>query len=502
MAEISGNKLLLDGYVYVRSRARGDRVYWDCQRTKRKECQGRAVTNQPRPGEEIVVYRGPAESPHLHAPNQEEVSAVRLTQTLKRKAADNPGQPPSQILRAELPLVSEGVLSQLPEREALAKLMRRERRRRLPTNPRSLQELGELPREFQRTFLDERFLIYDSRDENVEEEEEDEAEDTEQRDRVLVFSTRRNIELLCKSETWFLDGTFKTAPSLFMQMFAILGLRRRNTPDGEQLAVPLVYALLTRKTTQQYAQVLRAVQGAVDEYALTECNPGRFMTDFEKAILNACEDVYPTVRVNCCFFHLGQSMYRHIQDAGLQVRYNDRDDRTLKTRVHMLLALAFVPLTDVRRTFRVLKRTWQEAYFKCVINYFGRTYVLGSPARGNRAGHAPRYPPEVWNHYEAAMNRQHRTNNVSEGWHNRFQVVVGRHHPDFYSALKELQREQGDTETIVAELAMGKKVKASPKHKWVVAQERIQNVASDYEDYKNDDKVIDYLRTLSHLFEL
>ena len=464
------------------------------------------MTNNPQPGEAVIVYRGPTESRHLHAPNQEEVGAVRLTQTLKRKAADNPGQPPSQILRAELPLVIEGILSQLPEREALAKAMRRERRLRLPTNPRSLQELRELPEEFQRTLLDEKFLMYDSRDEDSEEEEgeseDSDAEERPPRDRVLVFSTRRNIELLCRSATWFLDGTFKTAPSLFTQIFAILGLRRRNTPGGEQLAVLFVYALLTRKTSDQYAKVLRAVQGAANEYGLIECDPGRFMTDFEKAILNACEDVYPNVEVNCCFFHFCQSMYRHIQELGLQVTNDNPDDRTLKTRVHMLLALAFIPIDDVRPMFRNLKTTWSEAYFKPVIQYFGRTYVLGAPAQRNRARVEPRYPPMVWNHYAAALNGDHRTNNVSEGWHSRFQVVVGNHHPDMYSALTELKREQADTETVISELAMGKKVKALPKHKWVVAQQRIMNVTSEYNDYKRDDKVVDYLRTLSPIIEL
>lgn len=109
-AEIRGGKLLLDGYAYVRSRTRGNRVYWDCQRIKRKECSGRAVTND-KTGDQPVVYREPTESPHQHAPNQEETTAVCVTETLKRKAAQNPSQPPSQFLRTEPLKVSSAVLS-------------------------------------------------------------------------------------------------------------------------------------------------------------------------------------------------------------------------------------------------------------------------------------------------------------------------------------------------------------------------------------------------------
>jgi len=34
---------------------------------------------------------------------------------------------------------------------------------------------------------------------------------------------------------------------------------------------------------------------------------------------------------------------------------------------------------------------------------------------------------------------------MSEAWHNRFAVVVGKHHPDLYTALQEFQKQQADT---------------------------------------------------------
>src|SRR6266576_7244547 len=97
MAEINGKKLFLNGYIYLRSCSRNGRVYWDCQKVRQKECKGRAVTNDPQEGEPVIVHKGPAESPHQHAPNQEEVCAAALTQNLKRKVAANPGQPLVQI---------------------------------------------------------------------------------------------------------------------------------------------------------------------------------------------------------------------------------------------------------------------------------------------------------------------------------------------------------------------------------------------------------------------
>ena len=68
----------------------------------------------------------------------------------------------------------------MPEREALVKSMRRERRKDMPKNPTSLLELVGVPERFKRTVLDEAFLLYDSRDEDEEEAQEEETEDEDE----------------------------------------------------------------------------------------------------------------------------------------------------------------------------------------------------------------------------------------------------------------------------------------------------------------------------------
>lgn len=68
----------------------------------------------------------------------------------------------------------------------------------------------------------------------------------------------------------------------------------------------------------------------------------------------------------------------------------------------------------------------------------------------------------------ATLNGQHRTNDVSEGWHNRFNILMGKNYPYLYSALKEFQKEQGNTEINLIELGLGKVLKAAaaaPKRK-------------------------------------
>lgn len=59
------------------------------------------------------------------------------------------------------------------------------------------------------------------------------------------------------------------------------------------------------------------------------------------------------------------------------------------------------------------------------------------------------YPPRIWNQYDSG---EAKTNNASEGWHYRFHLLLGKSHPSVYAFIKEIKREQADTEIAVTEL--------------------------------------------------
>ena len=63
-------------------------------------------------------------------------------------------------------------------------------------------------------------------------------------------------------------------------------------------------------------------------------------------------------------------------------------------------------------------------------------YIKGRPAQRRRRAILLRYPPSLWNQYEDVLEHRARTNNCTEGWHNGFQVVVGKHRPSFYKFLE------------------------------------------------------------------
>lgn len=194
---VNNTRLIVDGFVYHRSKLpKNNKIHWECHLLRKGECSARATTRHSGDGS-FTIQKGLQE--HSHEPNREFAEAEKIKMTLKRKAETNPEEPPAELLRHELAGVLSGVLSQLPERENLKKAIRAVRIKNLPTNPTSIAELGELPDEYTKTATGDNFVIYDSIN--------DEELDLE--NRIIVFATRRNIELLSQSCIWFLDGTFK-----------------------------------------------------------------------------------------------------------------------------------------------------------------------------------------------------------------------------------------------------------------------------------------------------
>lgn len=72
----------------------------------------------------------------------------------------------------------------------------------MPVNPTWPEELGEIPEVYSKTATRDKFGIYDSLH-----DDDDFSEGLA--GRVIVFATRRNVELLAASRIWFLDETFK-----------------------------------------------------------------------------------------------------------------------------------------------------------------------------------------------------------------------------------------------------------------------------------------------------
>ena len=239
---------------------------------------------------------------------------------------------------------------------------------------------------------------------------------------MLIFAAQADLDFLAQCSHWFADGTFRVTPQGFDQLYTLHGFSRGAV-------YPCVYALLPGRSEEVYRGFLdRVVQLS------NGLNPVSIMTDFEMAAIRAMQRQFPTVEVTGCMFHFGQCVWRKLQSEGMAARYNAEPD--FAGMVKQMLALAFVPVTDVVQTYETLTEPDEFRVLDPVIDYFEDNFV-GRLRRGRRG--LPRFPIELWNQYDRVITRLPRSNNAVEGWHNAFNNVVYMAHPTPIKLAQKLQ---------------------------------------------------------------
>ena len=137
-------------------------------------------------------------------------------------------------------------------------------------------------------------------------------------------------------------GTFKYCPTYFLQLYTIHG-----TLNGHYM--PLVYCLLPNKAQNTYLKMWTIITDCCTERDLQiKCRT--FHADFEKSVHNAIKEHFPGSSVKGCQFHLGQAMWRKIQELGLSKMYAERTSETSKWLSHTF-GLAYLNPEEVEDSF-------------------------------------------------------------------------------------------------------------------------------------------------------
>ncbi len=313
--------------------------------------------------------------------------------------------------------------------------------------------------ELQQTLRGENFLAFDSGSDDP--------------DRFLLFTTEENLDILEVNTVWHADGTFKSCPSLFYQIYTVHAVMNGHT-------IPLVYFLLQRKTEDQYVKALNQLKQQ------NPClEPSEVVVDFEKAPINAFLTVFPKVQVRGCFFHFAQANWRKVQELGLAQLYNT--DTRARLFIKSFVALALIPPSDVPLALEKLCASLDLTSPLCqCVEYFEDVWI------GRRT--KPQFEVSLWSQFSNAASGSQKTNNSVEGWHRAFQLTMGCAHPNLHKFINFMRREQSHTENRVARIRAGEKVEK--KVKYVKIQERIQEILRNYQN----NRILKELEGLSHNF--
>jgi hypothetical protein len=399
---------------------------------------------------------------HNHAPDESKNEVEKAKASIRQRAENTVEKPRHIILQCSNGMSTEAA-TMMPAYRASQRTIQRKRKRNeepivIPTSLRAIA----LTENLTVTSRNEAFLLFDSG-----------ADDDR---RILMFGTMKNLQSLEEHSNWFIDGTFKVSPDLFVQVFTIHALIDNS-------AVPLVYALLPSKEQADYVRVF----GKLFELRNTLA-PQSILCDFEKASQNAAAQIFSGCRIVGCLFHLGQSLWRKIQECGLVTSYRDGENIRMYTK--MLLALAFIPIIDVPDAFDELNENRPDE-LDAVYDYWEDTYV-DRKRRNLRA--PPRFCVECWNVRDRVENGLPRTNNSVEGWHHAFQHTVDCNHPNLYKLVEHFKQEQDHVEQQIERYNAGVRQAEASKTKYVQLNRRLCALIPTY----GQKPLLDFLRAVSY----
>ena len=115
----------------------------------------------------------------------------------------------------------------------------------------------------------------------------------------------------------FADGTFKLCPEIFGQLYVITGCLKKETEYKEY--IPLVFGLLPNKQKKTYMRFLEILKKHASNMQVQSAS-----MDFEIGEVNAWKEVFPTVRIHLCNFHLNQNLFKGIVKFGLKTTYQKK----------------------------------------------------------------------------------------------------------------------------------------------------------------------------------
>ncbi|CAH1715825.1 unnamed protein product [Aphis gossypii] len=410
------------GYKYYKKKLLINRITLVCERQKnpnRPICHGSASISRNEMDNQILIV-----VPHNHEPNEIDLNVPFLRNALGERAIDRTITTPSirglynsEIIRHPQAAIRYTFL----QTQARTKRMRLSRRPQLPQDMHDLAEMLRDPRNanyastFQipsTAFFNQELIVNGV---TV----------------GIIFANTSAIEKyreqLATVEIVGIDGTYKTLPQVPMDLRSFLTFQILY----KSVAFPMVFVLLGSETEETYCALFAVIRNILP----LNYDGIRFVTDYERALMNAVQQIFPNSNLLCCWFHYTQSVVRycHRKVNGVLnlVKRHDVAARIFR----MVLALPHLPaerghpgcpnfcMEDGLNT--IVNYTLQFPEINEVMNRFLMDYIYHY------------WFLQIGPRFLSVFGQDHRTNNYLESFHATLLTQIGRH-PNIWDFLREL----------------------------------------------------------------
>ena len=282
--------------------------------------------------------------------------------------------------------------------------------------------------------------------EDFEETEEDFVPDNPLA-RVIIFTSKQQLEIFESCEKGSVDGNFKIAPTHFSQVFVMmLKFNKDNEKKENEKWVPVSFALLPSKSELSYKLFFNMLKFELKKRNI-QFGLKKIIVDFEIAIQTSALSVFDYLVILGCFFHFGQCLLRKVQNSRMVGPY--KKDAEFNKFVRSCISLPFLPLDELQDTVDQLRETEFEDE-ECVemkddfLDYIQDTWMDGE------------YPPHTWNCH--GRNNENTNNNI-ERYNGILNRLIEVQHPNAYVLFSNFITEIASAITIIEKVQAAKKMK-------------------------------------------
>ncbi|CAF3272194.1 unnamed protein product [Rotaria sp. Silwood2] len=223
-------RLDLNGYSYIMDRSTSENTCWRCIKSHSHFCHSRLHTC-------IITYNV------IKSPTPHTCSIDGTTRELRKFDEEitfrslNTQETPHIIITHCYKGLSDPALARLPTRDNIKRRIKTLRQEKDIIQAPNDLNFPVVPVQLTKTFRQNQFLRCDT---------------GSGEDRILIFFTDEQINILQKTQDFLVDGTFKVVPEIFYQLYIIYSVYRNHV-------IPVIYALLRRKGAETYKRLITEI---------------------------------------------------------------------------------------------------------------------------------------------------------------------------------------------------------------------------------------------------
>ena len=256
----------------------------------------------------------------------------------------------------------------------------------------------------------------------------DDTKEQSTAERIMGFGNPYLFYYKSNSESLFIDATFAVAPKPFYQCLVVMIFDK-----SLQIYIPILYILMTNKSQKMYRNALEWIF----KLSGRRICPKTVSCDFELALINAVQSIFPFAKITGCLFHWKQAIFRKLSSLKF---HNEKEIISYAMHKFSMDILTVIPKNEIiTKGIPFVKDNLKDAILEADDRlkmdkfwiYFKRFWMSSDKMI------------DSWNisNYNGNKNTLKRTNNGLECYNKRMKSLFNAGTPSFADFVNTMREE-------------------------------------------------------------